>query len=63
MNLNISVNKDQVYIRTEKPVNEGGYTFTLYRNDGSDFVGFDGEEKWRDLCLQTADCLLRNFIC
>lgn len=61
MKLTIQVNSDQIYMRSEESIEDGGIAFTLYRDEHGDSVGFCGDESKRDMCLKIADILLGNI--
>lgn len=58
MKLTIEVTKDSVYLRTDKRIEDGGYVMSLFRENGQDSVGYDGDPSKREVCLKIADVLL-----
>ena len=61
MQLNVKLSgSDTVYIKTENSVSEGGFTFVMYRENGVDSVGYDGQEHYREMCCKIADVIFEE---
>lgn len=60
MKLEIQVNDDNIYMRTDASKAAGGFVLALYRGKNGDSFGFDGDESKKEWALKIADVCLEK---
>jgi len=60
MKLEIQINDNNIYMRTDAPKASGGFVMAMYRGNDGDSVGYDGDESKKEWALKIADICLEG---